>query len=75
MVFFDCREIHAVVGFPKIYFEAGLGSTRRKMKVPNQLIGNKNVVSDSSAADWLPEMISASKRRVRIFDRNDEKIS
>jgi len=29
--------VHAVVGFPKIYFEAGLGSTRRKMKVPNQL--------------------------------------
>jgi hypothetical protein len=41
--------VHAVVGFPKIYFETGLGSTRRKMKVPNQLIGNKNVVSDSSA--------------------------
>ena len=50
MVFFivDKLPVHAVVGFPKIYFEAGLGSTRRKMKVPNQLIGNKNVVSDSS---------------------------
>ena len=51
LVFFivDKLPVHAVVGFPKIYFEAGLGSTRRKMKVPNQLIGNKNVVSYSSA--------------------------
>jgi hypothetical protein len=28
--------VHAVVGFPNIYFETGLGSTGRKMKVPNQ---------------------------------------
>ena len=40
--------VHAVVGFPKIYFEAGLGSTRRKMKVPNQLIGTLVTENDNS---------------------------